>query len=126
MSALSSIEIEASVLGCALLDKDALFRIVPLLSPDDFSLGSHRRIYHTVLGLANAGEAVDDLTVVDALVASGQLEAVARCPKRDGWNWPGRQVGLPPYLSTVMIEARSRSTNYFRAPGCAFAGMECS
>lgn len=64
------------MLGCALLNKDALYRIVPLLLPDDFSLDAHRRIYHTVLGMANAGEAVDDLTVVDALVASGQLEAV--------------------------------------------------
>jgi replicative DNA helicase len=64
------------VLGCALLNKEALYRIVPLLSPDDFSLDAHRRIYHTVLGLANAGQPVDDLSVVDALTASGQLEAV--------------------------------------------------
>jgi replicative DNA helicase len=76
LSALSNPETEATILGCALLNKDALFKITPLLSPDDFSLAAHRRIYHTVLGMANAGEAVDDLTVVDALVASGQLEAV--------------------------------------------------
>jgi replicative DNA helicase len=76
MSALSSPEIEASVLGCAILDKDALFKIVPLLSPDDFSLDSHRRIYHAVLELANTGEPVDDFSVCKALTVAGQLEAV--------------------------------------------------
>jgi replicative DNA helicase len=76
MSALYNTDTEATVLGCVLLDKDALYKIVPLLSPADFSLEAHRRIYHTVQGLANAGEPVDDLTVVDALAASGQLEAV--------------------------------------------------
>jgi replicative DNA helicase len=49
MNALFNIDTESTILGCALLNKDALYRIMPLLSADDFSLESHRRIYHTVL-----------------------------------------------------------------------------
>ena len=75
-TALSNPDFERTVLGCALLNPDALFKITPLLSADDFSLDSHRRIFHPILELANAGKGVDDLTVVDALTAAGQLEAV--------------------------------------------------
>jgi replicative DNA helicase len=75
-TALSNPDFERTVLGCALLNPDALFKITPLLSADDFSLDCHRRLYHAVLELANAGKGVDDLSVVDALTANGQLEAV--------------------------------------------------
>jgi replicative DNA helicase len=112
MSAFSNTDIEASVLGCALLDKDALYRIVPLLSPDDFSLDAHRRIYHTVLGLANAGEAVDDLTVVDALAASGQLEAVGGMAAVSNLSaisaGMARVANVEKYAKTILDKARRR------------------
>jgi replicative DNA helicase len=75
-TALSDPATERSVLGCAILDKDALYRIMPLLSAEDFSLDAHRRIYRAILELANAGEPVDDITVCKTLTAAGQLEAV--------------------------------------------------
>jgi replicative DNA helicase len=113
MNALFNTDTEATVLGCALLDKDALYRIVPLLSPDDFSLEAHRRIYHTVLGLANAGEAVDDLTVVDALVASGQLEAVGgmAAVSNLGTNVAmgmARVANVEKYAKTILDKSRRR------------------
>jgi replicative DNA helicase len=76
MNTLSSPETEASVLGCAIIDKDALFRVTPLLSPEDFSLEAHRRIYRVLVELANTGEPVDDFSVCKALTLAGQLEAV--------------------------------------------------
>ena len=113
MSALSSPEIEASVLGCALLDKDALFRIMPLLSPDDFSLDSHRRIYHAVLELANAGEPVDDFTVCKALTVAGQLEAVGgmAAVSNLGTNIAmgmARVANVENYAKTILDKSRRR------------------
>jgi replicative DNA helicase len=113
MSALSNPETEATVLGCALLNKDALYRIAPLLSPDDFSLDAHRRIYHTVLGLANAGEPVDDLTVVDALTAAGQLEAVGGVAVVTNLGAQvsagmARIANVEKYAKTILDKARRR------------------
>jgi replicative DNA helicase len=113
MSALSNPEIEASVLGCAILDKEALYRIVPLLSPDDFSLDSHRRIYHAVLELANAGEPVDDFTVCKALTAAGQLEAVGgmAAVSNLGTNVAlgmARIANVENYAKTILDKSRRR------------------
>jgi replicative DNA helicase len=49
---------------------------MPLLKPEDFALDSHRRIFHTISEMANAGTPVDDLSVCDELAASGQLQTV--------------------------------------------------
>jgi len=49
---------------------------MPLLRSQDFSLDSHRRIFSVIQELAEAGKAVDDLTVCDALAAKRQLGPV--------------------------------------------------
>jgi replicative DNA helicase len=74
--ALANLEAERTVLGCVLLDSGCLYRALPHLQPQDFSLDSHRRIYHTIAELAEAGKPVDDLTLADALIEKGQLESV--------------------------------------------------
>lgn len=76
IDALAYVDAERTVLGCALLDSTALYRVLPLLRPGDFSLDSHRRIYHAIAELAEAGKPVDTLTVTDALTAKGQLDAI--------------------------------------------------
>src|SRR5689334_24072567 len=76
MNALAHIEAEQTVLGCMLSDPESLYRILPLLKADHFSLESNRRIYHTIAELAEAGNPVDDLTLTDALIAQRQLESV--------------------------------------------------
>src|SRR5205807_169098 len=53
-----------------------VYRTLPLLKAGDFALDSHRRIFHAIAELANAGKPIDDLTVCSALAGSGQLEAV--------------------------------------------------
>src|SRR5438309_2841847 len=74
--ALVNHEAERTVLGCVLLDSGSLYRALPLLQAQDFSLDSHRRIYHVIAELAEAGKPVVDLTVTDALIVKGQLESV--------------------------------------------------
>ena len=76
MDSLTNIDAERTVLGCALSDQEAIFRALPLLETEDFSLDSHRRIFHAITELANAGKPVDDLTVSNALADRGQLQSV--------------------------------------------------
>ncbi|MGH9516367.1 MAG: replicative DNA helicase [Terriglobales bacterium] len=76
MEALVNLDAERTVLGCALSDAEALFRALPLLEASDFFLDSHRRIFHVIAELAQAGKPVDELTVCDALAASQQLQMV--------------------------------------------------
>src|SRR5450631_1247461 len=76
MEALTHVDAEKTMLGCVLLDPGCLYRVLPLVKAQDFSLDSHRRIYHAIAALAEAGKPVDDLTVTDALIAKEQLDAV--------------------------------------------------
>jgi replicative DNA helicase len=71
VDALAHVDAERTVLGCAMLDTMALYRILPLLRAEHFSLDSHRRIYHVIAELAEAGKPVDVLTVTDALNVKG-------------------------------------------------------
>src|SRR5215470_2526714 len=74
--ALTNHTAERTILGCALLDNSRLYTVLTLLKAQDFSLDSHRRIFGVIEELANAGKAVDDLTVVEALIGKQQLESV--------------------------------------------------
>jgi replicative DNA helicase len=76
MNVLTHTDAEKTVLGCMLSDPESLYRVMPLLKADDFSLDSNRRIYHAIAELGEAGKPVDDLTLTDALIARGQLESV--------------------------------------------------
>jgi replicative DNA helicase len=67
---------ERTTLGCALLDKNCLYSVQPLLRSEDFSLDSHRRIYSEICELANNGKPVDVLSLTDVLIGKRQLEAV--------------------------------------------------
>jgi replicative DNA helicase len=113
--ALVNVEAERTVLGCVLLDSDCLYRTLPLLQAQDFSLDSHRRIYHAIAELAESGKPVDDLTVTDALIAKGQLQAVG------GVGYLGnlsdnvtselaRTTHLEHYIETILDKSRRRRT----------------
>src|SRR5712692_7511853 len=76
MEALVDVDAERTVLGCMLSDAQSLYRVLPWLKADDFSSDSHRRIFHAMAELAEAGKPVDELTVSNALGANRQLESV--------------------------------------------------
>jgi replicative DNA helicase len=76
MEALTHVDAEKTLLGCILLDPMCLYRVLPLVEAQDFSLDSHRRIYHAIAELAEAGKPVDDMTVNDALTVKGQLDVI--------------------------------------------------
>ncbi|SHK54212.1 replicative DNA helicase [Desulforamulus aeronauticus] len=71
-----NIEAEQSVLGAMLLEREAIFRVMEFLKPEDFYRDSHRIIFQAIVELAEAGRAVDLITVSDLLRDRGDLEKV--------------------------------------------------
>jgi len=67
---------EQSVLGSMLIDKNAILRVIEILSPDSFYRDAHRYIYETMLKLFELGEPVDSITVSETLRNDGKLDAV--------------------------------------------------
>jgi replicative DNA helicase len=72
----SSIEAERLILGVVLLDNVAINQAVENLKPDDFFIGSNRRIYEKMIALYERGQAIDPLTLQEELRRAGELELV--------------------------------------------------
>ncbi|MEG6522738.1 replicative DNA helicase [Desulfotomaculum sp. 1211_IL3151] len=71
-----NIEAEQSVLGAMLLEREAIFRVMEFLKPEDFYRDSHRIIYEVILELAETGQPVDLITVTNSLRDKGELEKI--------------------------------------------------
>lgn len=67
-------EAEQSVLGAAMLDKDALFDVLETVKADDFYDAAHKEVYDVILELGRRNESVDIVTVCDELKKRGSLE----------------------------------------------------
>ncbi len=72
----SSIEAERLILGVVLLDNVAINQAVENLKPDDFFIGSNRRIYEKMIALYERGQAIDPVTLQEELRRAGELELV--------------------------------------------------
>uniref|UniRef100_A0A6H1ZVW5 DNA 5'-3' helicase n=1 Tax=viral metagenome TaxID=1070528 RepID=A0A6H1ZVW5_9ZZZZ len=68
-----NLEAEESILSTILLYNEELFKI-DNLKPADFYRSSHGKIFEAITELADAGEAIDLVTVSNALKSKGQLE----------------------------------------------------
>jgi replicative DNA helicase len=62
-----SIEAEQSVLGAMLIDKNAIIRIADVLTPEDFYLPAHEKIFETMLELYSKRQPIDILSVTSRL-----------------------------------------------------------
>ncbi len=71
-----NLEAEQSFLGSLLLDKDAMIKVADVLSPDDFYLDKHRRVYESMLDLYRKNEPIDLLSLGNRLQDKGDLEAI--------------------------------------------------
>lgn len=69
-----NIDAEQSVLGSILLDREAIYKVMKSLRPDDFYRESHRAIYEAMLTLNESGSPVDLITVSEQLRQLGSLE----------------------------------------------------
>jgi len=71
-----NIEAEKSVLGCLMLDKDAVVRITDILKSEDFYRGVHQNIYQVMLDLFEKNEPIDLLSLTERLEKKKKLEEV--------------------------------------------------
>ncbi len=67
---------EMSVLGCIMLDRDAVIKIADIILPDDFYDPKHKIIFETALQLFSKNTAIDILTVTNLLEEKKLLEKV--------------------------------------------------
>ncbi|HUW64151.1 MAG TPA: replicative DNA helicase [Spirochaetia bacterium] len=68
------LDAEQSVLGSILLDREAIFRVMKILRPEDFYQEAHRLIYHAMLELSDISQPADLITVTNFLRKAGSLE----------------------------------------------------
>lgn len=96
----SNIEAERLILGVILLDNVAINQAAENLKPDDFFLGSNRRIYDKMIALYERGQAIDPLTLQEELRRAGELE----------------QVGGPAYIAALFdgVPRFSNIENYVK------------
>ena len=66
---------ERSVLGSAMLNKDALFDVIEIVSPDDFYNKANQEIFSAMRDMYNTGKACDIVTVTEELKKRGTLAA---------------------------------------------------
>ena len=78
-------EAELATLGAILLDPDALGRVLESLRPEDFYRAANGKVFSSVISLWERSEAIDLITLTDALRNQGDLDA----------------VGGPAYVSTL-------------------------
>lgn len=71
-----NLEAERSVLGAIIVHNDAFNVAAELIDSKDFFRDAHRRVFDTMVGLNERGQAIDLVTLKDELVRSGHLEAV--------------------------------------------------
>ncbi len=71
-----NLEAEMAVLGCMLIEEDAIALAIEHLSAADFYKEAHKTIYATIVVLYDARKAVDLITLVEKLKNDNVLEAV--------------------------------------------------
>ncbi|MFO0764997.1 MAG: replicative DNA helicase [Patescibacteria group bacterium] len=71
-----NIEAEQSFLGSLLLDKDAMVKVADQLTPEDFYLDKHRRVYEAMLDLYRRSMPIDLLSLGSRLTDKGELEGI--------------------------------------------------
>ncbi|WP_457631408.1 replicative DNA helicase [Oceanithermus sp.] len=71
-----NLEAEASVLGSALVDNDAIDRVEGLITADAFYKEAHRKIWRAIEALRSRSEPVDLVTLSEELKKRGELDEV--------------------------------------------------
>jgi len=62
-----AIEVEEAVLGACMIEREAIYKLAPILSEESFYKEEHQIIFKTVLELSDSGKKIDLLTVTQHL-----------------------------------------------------------
>jgi replicative DNA helicase len=71
-----SLDLEESILGALILEKDSLSSVIDILKLDSFYKNSHKEIYRAILNLFDKSEGIDLHTVINQLRKNGKLESI--------------------------------------------------
>ena len=71
-----NIEAEMCLLGCLMLDKNAIVKVVDFLQPRDFYKGVHQTIYESMVNLFERREPIDLVSISARLREKNQLEEI--------------------------------------------------
>ena len=69
-------EAEQSLLGCLMLDKDAIVKVVDLIKAEDFYKSIHQDIYQVMVDLYGRSDPIDILSVSSRLKEKNKLEDI--------------------------------------------------
>lgn len=72
----ANVDAERLLLGAILTDESAFLPVAAVLTPEDFSLEKHRRIFARMGDLSEHGDKIDRVTLANELMKQGQLESV--------------------------------------------------
>ena len=70
-------EAEESVLGCMLMDRDAIQKAMDILVPEDFQYNNTKLMFECICEIYEADEVVDPITLQDRLRAKNAPESIA-------------------------------------------------
>ena len=71
-----ALDIERAVLGAMLLDREAVGRALEFINPETFYRLAHKQVFEALISLWEQNEAVDLLTVGEALQRNNQFDSV--------------------------------------------------
>ena len=69
-----ALELEESVIGAMMIEKDAFNTVADLLRPESFYADKHRYIFEAIRSLSAKEAPIDVLSVAEELKLSGKLE----------------------------------------------------
>ena len=95
-----NIEAEQMVLGAVLIENDSFNKIIETLSAEDFYKDTHRKIFTVMLDMFETGEAIDLVTLTDALRGKVGLESVG------GASYLAHLVSIVPTAANIKNHAR--------------------
>jgi replicative DNA helicase len=72
----SNVDAERFVLGSILLDDSSFLDVAGVLTPDDFCLDKHRKIFRRMAELHDRSEKIDRVTIANELLKFNELESV--------------------------------------------------
>ncbi|MEW5797609.1 MAG: replicative DNA helicase [Bacteroidota bacterium] len=94
-----AMDVEMSVIGAMLLDKEAISRTLEILDETAFYKPAHQLIFNAIVSLFEKNEAADSITVVEELRRMGKLDS----------------VGGPLYISDLTMRVTSAANVEYHA-----------
>ncbi len=122
-----AVEVERSVLGAVLLEKEAVHKVIDFLKPEHFYDKKNSIIYEAMMSLFNANEPIDTVTVYEELGKLGHQESSGGAAYLARLTQDISSAANVEYHAKIVFEKwilRSLITASFDIAGSAYEGQE--